>query len=78
MPARATRRAELHQHLVRAHAGRAPELVRARRLHPEWPQCAAGCGWPVDPAALAGGWDTHPGCGRARPEPRPRAARGRP
>ncbi|MEO3929267.1 hypothetical protein ABGB07_36260 [Micromonosporaceae bacterium B7E4] len=24
--------------------------------------CAAGCGWPFDPAAAAGGHDRHPGC----------------
>jgi len=27
-----------------------------------WPACAAGCGWPLDPAAAAGGHDRHPGC----------------
>lgn len=25
----------------------------------DWPQCAAGCGWPLDPAA---GGTSHPGC----------------
>jgi hypothetical protein len=32
--------------------------------------CAAGCGWPLDPAAAAGGFDRHPGCepgGTGRP-----------
>jgi hypothetical protein len=56
MPERPYRRRELHDHLVRAHASRGPELQRALRLHPGWPICS--CGWPVDPAAGA----VHPGC----------------
>lgn len=59
MPERPYRLGELHQHGVRAHAGRTPDLERALRQHPDWPLCAAGCGWPLDPAA---GATTHPGC----------------
>jgi hypothetical protein len=46
----------LHRHPAAA--------VRAAR--PGWRMCAAGCGWPVDPAAAAGGFDRHPGCERPR------------
>lgn len=38
-------------------------LSRLRRQHPDWPACTGGCGWPVNPAALAGGYTTHPACG---------------
>lgn len=31
-----------------------------------WPECAAQCGWPLDPAAAAGGYDRHPGCEQPR------------
>lgn len=40
-----------------------------------WPPCAAGCGWPLDPAAAAGHdgtpgiYDRHPGCD-SPPHPR--------
>jgi hypothetical protein len=37
-------------------------LARIRHVHPDWPECAAGCGWPVNPGALAGGYITHPMC----------------
>lgn len=28
---------------------------------PGWPRCPV-CAWPVNPAAAAGGFTTHPGC----------------
>jgi hypothetical protein len=34
----------------------------AVRERPGWPMCSAGCGWPIDTAALAGGFITHPLC----------------
>ena len=37
-----------------------------RASYPGWRMCAAGCGWPLDPAAAAGGYDRHPGCERPR------------
>jgi hypothetical protein len=62
MPENAHRMWHLRLHGVQSHAGRTPELARALRLHPDWPLCTAGCGWPLDPAAAAGGHTTHPGC----------------
>lgn len=56
MPARASRRRDLHDHLVRSEWTH-PHLLAARRRHPDWPTCGI-CGWVVDPAAGA----THPGC----------------
>ena len=40
------------------------------------PPCAAGCGWPVDPAAAAGGHDRHPGCGWPMARPALRVIKG--
>lgn len=70
MPENAYRTAHLHQHLVRsAQAMRGGyEAARARYLHPDWPLCSAGCGWPLHPAATMGWdgtpgvYDTHPTC----------------
>lgn len=59
MPSNANRWAHLYAHA----AGRyrvAPDraLILALNRHPDWPLCAGGCGWPVNPAAGA----THPNC----------------
>jgi hypothetical protein len=59
VPARYSRQHELHLHLVRSGAYRPPELERLLRMHPEWPQCASGCGWLVDPGLCA---ELHTGC----------------
>lgn len=61
MPTRPYRRRELHTHLAREFAGRPPDLLRAKRLHPDWPLCM--CWWPVDPAA---GIPVHPMRGEGR------------
>lgn len=58
MPENALRGYHLHQHLARSTYGWPPEKYKALRLHGDWPLCAAGCGWPVDPAAN----NVHPGC----------------
>lgn len=39
------------------------QLLRIRREHPDWPLCRV-CRCPINPAALDGGHDTHPNCGR--------------
>ena len=58
MPENAYRRGHLWSHL--AASTREPvSLARLKRLHPDWPLCTAGCGWPVDPAVQA---DIHPTC----------------
>lgn len=67
MPENAYRRAHLYAHA----AGRyrtVPDRQRdyARLVHHDWPLCARGCGWPVNPAALEPDYTDHPGC-EARP-----------
>jgi hypothetical protein len=61
VPENAYRRGHLYSHLA-ASTVQPYTLTRIRRLHPGWPDCAAGCGWPLDPAARAGGYDRHPAC----------------
>lgn len=68
MPENAYHKAHLYSALA-ASTVEPYSLSRLRRVHPDWPPCAAGCGWPVNPAALEGGYDTHPACD-------PRAATG--
>lgn len=72
MPERPYRLRELHDHAVRSHR-RPPDQERALRLHPDWPLCRAGCGWPVDPAAGPG--PIHPGCDSHSARTRPSRVR---
>lgn len=65
MPARPYRTRELHDHRARSTNHGGPQAARARRLNPDWPECSAGCGWPVNPAALDGGHTAHPACDTA-------------
>lgn len=37
------------------------QITAVRRAHPDWPICRR-CGWPINPAALVGGYTTHPNC----------------
>lgn len=56
MPARASRRRDLHDHLVRSRWMH-PERTIAERQHPGREACPV-CRWPVDPAAGR----IHPNC----------------
>lgn len=69
MPENAYRRGHLYSHLA-AQTTEPYSLARIKHLHPDWPLCTAGCGWPVDPAALVGGYTTHPLCGKEMSHPR--------
>ena len=61
MPENPYRKGQLWSHLA-AQTVRSFGEARIRHLHPDWPTCSAGCGWPVDPAALDGGFTAHPTC----------------
>ncbi len=49
-------------HQVRGTQDSPVVAAAAVRERPGWLMCSAGCGWPVDPAALVDGFTTHPLC----------------
>ena len=68
MPANAYRKGHLWSHLA-ASATTTYSEARLRHLHPEWPSCWV-CGYVINPAALVGGFTTHPSCDPATAQTR--------
>ena len=68
MPTNAYHKGHLHEHLVRSSRGPSVREMAERdqikaisAAHPDWPICPV-CTWPIHPAALEGGYSTHPAC----------------
>lgn len=60
MPENAYRKGHLWS---QAAQGSSYSQAALKRQHPDWLLCH--CGWPINPAALVGGFTTHPNCDRS-------------
>lgn len=60
MPENAYHKGHLWSHLA-ASSVEPYSIARLRHEHPDWPTCPA-CSLPINPAALEGGYTTHPTC----------------